>query len=256
MEKSSKKDPLIINAVLKGLQVLEVFTSERPEMSLMQIAKQTGLPKQTVQRLANTLLDSGYLVRDSQSKLFSLSIKTVGFLYNYIASNTLSKIAFPYLVDLREKIGQRVSLAVRDGLNMMYLIRLSSFSAPYQTTLTGRRVPLFSTSSGRSILASLPDEEARILLEQSEREPLTPKTKTEIDEIMEEIRLTRGRGYGLTSEETVLGENNTAALVYDPSGSPVCAIAIVAPAHEWSLERMEKEIVPTLLSTSRAILAS
>ena len=60
-----KEDRDFVTALARGVQVLQCFTAERPELGTTQIAALVGLPQSTVWRLCHTLTKLGLLVRHS-----------------------------------------------------------------------------------------------------------------------------------------------------------------------------------------------
>ena len=64
----------IANTFDKGLKLLDLFTTERPKLTLRDAAEISGLSKPTALRLLNTLEANGYLMRD-KSKAYCLGLK-------------------------------------------------------------------------------------------------------------------------------------------------------------------------------------
>ena len=64
----------IANTFDKGLKLLDLFTAERPKLTLRDVAEISGLSKPTALRLLNTLEANGYLMRD-RSKAYCLGLK-------------------------------------------------------------------------------------------------------------------------------------------------------------------------------------
>ncbi|WP_428543033.1 IclR family transcriptional regulator domain-containing protein [Profundibacter sp.] len=66
----------------------------------------------------------------------------------------------------------------------MYLIPLQSNKTAFRTAHPGFTVPLYCTSTGRVLLAFCPKEEAKDIIENSDRQKHTPFTITDVDLIM------------------------------------------------------------------------
>jgi DNA-binding IclR family transcriptional regulator len=94
----------------------------------------------------------------------------------------------------------------------------------------GSRDRLHSTSLGKAILATMPSEEARGLLEAYDRRPATRRTIVDIDALMAELRATRERGYSIDDEENEVGARCVGVAVTDVSGRPQAAISVSGPA--------------------------
>jgi DNA-binding IclR family transcriptional regulator len=89
------------------------------------------------------------------------------------------------------------------------------------------------------------------VLSESPLEPGTPFTVTDREEIRKEILAARARGVAFTDRQSIRDEVNVAAAVPGPDGRPRGAIVVSAPVHSWSVERLEREVVPLLVSHAR-----
>jgi len=54
-----------VKSLLKMLGVLECFSSAEPELSVLQIARATGMPRPTVHRIVDSLRLLGFLEQDA-----------------------------------------------------------------------------------------------------------------------------------------------------------------------------------------------
>jgi len=66
----------------------------------------------------------------------------------------------------------------------------------------------------------------------------TPNTICDLEPLIEDLRLTRQRGYSISVEEFELGIKAVAAPVMDSSGQVVAVIAIAGPAYRLPPERV------------------
>ena len=62
-EAQGNREP--VRAVLRALQLLDCFTTERPGITLTEFARDTGLPVSTVSRLLDSLETAGIVRRAS-----------------------------------------------------------------------------------------------------------------------------------------------------------------------------------------------
>lgn len=115
----------------------------------------------------------------------------------------------------------------------------------------GQRLPAFSTASGKAILAFLPQEKVKEILEKGM--PLyTPSTIPAQDAFLENMKLTSLKGYSLSLQEIEDGINAVAAPILDSDRFPVASISVAGPAYRLSKERME-QIGPEIVSIASAI---
>lgn len=246
-------DPLEITAVSKSIHLLQFFYPDTPLLTLTELSKRTGFPVPTVQRITDTLIDLGYLARDERKRAFHISTRSLDLLYRFQMSNDLVRSVWPRLIRFREECGLRCSFCILDGTEIVHLLHVQSRpDADFRTAYPGRRFLAAASSGGRAMLSWLPEAEVRDILANSMIDPLTPYTVTDKEAIFAEIRNASARGVAFTDRQSVRDELNVAAAVRGPNGRPIGAIVVSAPARTWTLERLEKDVVPSLLSHSRS----
>lgn len=250
---STVNSPLFIQSLSTGLEVLLAFDAERTSMNLREIAEAAGITKSAAQRFAFTLEILGFLRKDPVTKRYSLAPKSLNFAYRYLLSSPLIDRANPYLLELNRRSKETVNLSEPDGLEMVFIARFPSPTHSIVHMPLGRRLPIFCTASGRAYLSSLGEDEARAILEASDRVKYTPTTETDIGKIMAMLDDVRENGYAYAYEEYYRGDLNLAVPLLNVSGRPVAAINISAAASRWAREKLREEVAPLLIETARLI---
>jgi DNA-binding IclR family transcriptional regulator len=195
----------------------------------------------------------GFLRKDPVTKRYSLAPQTLDFAYRYLLSSTSIERANPYMLELDRRSGETVNMSEPDGVEMVFIARFPSPTHSIVHMPLGRRLPMFCTASGRAYLSMLDENEARAILEQSERVKFTPATVTDIDEIVAMLDKARANGYACAFEEYYRGDLNLAVPLLNVSGRPVAAINISAAASRWARDKLRREIAPLLIETARLI---
>ncbi|GAB2744488.1 helix-turn-helix domain-containing protein [Amycolatopsis magusensis] len=72
-----------VRSVARAMAVLHAFSADRPELTLSEAAKATGLDRATARRLLLTLTELGYLTR--HNRLFRLAPRTMEVGRAYLA---------------------------------------------------------------------------------------------------------------------------------------------------------------------------
>ena len=244
---------LFLQSVARALSVLEAFGSNPRPLSLAELAAATGLDKSAAQRIAHTLQQLGYLERDAARDGLVPGRRLLDRGFDYLRMNPLIERATPILFELRRNTGERVDLSLFDGTTSVYALRLQSKRETFFATLHGRRLPIFCSSGGRAMLAALPVDEARAILEACDRRPVTQRTLTDIDLLQEAIAQAREDGYALVLEQTLLGEIALSAAVCDNQGRPVAAIHVAGSLSEWREPDFRQRIAPLAIEAARAL---
>ena len=250
-QSDEKKDRIFIEAVARAFRLLEAFSDNPEPLTLSQLAAAAGVDKSAAQRLAHTLGQLGYLEQGNSGLVPGRRLLERGF--DYLRTNPLVGRAIPIIAELRRNVQERVDLSLFDDLTMLYLVRLQSKRDTFFAHLSGRRVPTFCTAGGRSVLSMLPDDKVLDIVTRSDRRKLTPRTTTDIDEILEYVRRARDNGYSLSIEEVHLGELAVGCVLTDKQGQPIGAIHVAASLSDWEPDQFERKIAPLAVAAATAI---
>jgi IclR family pca regulon transcriptional regulator len=212
-------------SVVKAFRILELLEPTRPALGMGEIARRAGMNRATAYRFCSTLVELGYLERDAEGA-YRLGMKAVVLANAAAASREISEIATPPLQRLQAETGETVNLAVRDGGDIVYLVRLRSQQILGIQLSVGSRIPLYASSLGKAIAAFLPAEELEELLDSLQFERHTTSTITEVSRFRKDLGAVRKLGYALNLEELVPGLRGIAVPLLDRSDYPVAAINI------------------------------
>lgn len=252
-QKPARDDALHVGSLEKGLRVLAAFRAGHASMSLREVAEACGLDKSGAQRFTHTLAKLGWLEKDAKTKRFALGKRVLELSFNFLRANALVEAASPALIELQRATGERVNLSLFDDTSIVYAIRQSSKRDFYDSTLIGRRMPIYCTSGGRMMLAHLAKDEVNDILKRCTLKPLTPKTIFEAAKVRAKIEEARRKGYAYTEEETVMGEIVVAGAIVDADGRPLAAIHLAGSLSEWRPAEFERKFGPLVSETSHAL---
>lgn len=228
------------------LALLDAFTAERPELTLTEISRRTGMPLSTTHRLVGELAGWGALERADDGRYrIGLRLWEVGALAP--RGLGLRESAMPFLEDLYAVTKQNVQLGVLDGTEVVYLERLSGRGAVNVITRVGGRLPLHATGVGLVLLAHSSTE----LQEQVLAGPLqrfTNKTISHPDELRRVLAEVRRTGVAVSDRQIELIALSVAAPVRGRRGDVVAALSIVVPS-----EHDSRAYVPVVRAAARGI---
>lgn len=213
-----------VASLAKGLQVIEAFQAEKPRLSITDVAQETGLDRATARRCLLTLAELGYA--DYDGKFFSLTPRILRLGVAALASMPLPQIVQPWLDQLSERVGQSCSVAILESTEILYVARAAQRRVMSIGLMPGSRLPAFCTSMGRVLLAALPREEAREIIENSDLSPRTPHSLTGISDLMQELDRVRLQGYALVDQEVELGLRSLSVPLLNQRGETVAALNI------------------------------
>ncbi|MDX1613848.1 MAG: IclR family transcriptional regulator [Candidatus Promineifilaceae bacterium] len=242
-----------IEALHRGLRVLEAFSEDRSSLSLKEIADSVELDKSTAFRFTYTLEQLGYLERDPESKRYRPGLKALRLGFTALNSLEISQLARPYLKELCDESQETVNLAVRDGSEIVYVERLSPHQIVNINLQVGSRLPTYCTSIGKVLLAELDDEEVLQLLGPGPYDALTEHTITSYDDLLADLKRIRQRGYAIGDEELALGLRSVAAPIRTANGEPTAGINVSVSSARVSREELEVQFPPMVVRVAKRI---
>ncbi len=240
-----------IASLVKGLKVLEAFGTETPRLSISEAANASGLDRATARRVLLTLHREGY--SDYDGKFFTLTPRVLRLGVAAIASLPLPQIVQPWLDQLSEQIGQSCSVALLDETEIVYIARAAQRRVMSIGLMPGSRLPACTTSMGRVLLASLPPERARTLIDASDLSPRTSFSISDPDEIMERIDSARVLGYAIIEQEIEIGLRSIAVPLIDGHGRVVAALNTGMAATQEHAGQLADIYLPKLLKVQAGL---
>ncbi|BBE74411.1 IclR family transcriptional regulator domain-containing protein [Oharaeibacter diazotrophicus] len=217
-----KRDTM--GGLAKGLAVIETFAADRPRQSIAEVAAAAGLDRATARRCLLTLAQLGYA--DWDGKYFTLTPRVLRLGTACLATMPLPQIVQPLLDELSDRIGESSSVSILDGPEIVYVARAAQRRVMTIALMPGSRLPAYCTSMGRAMLAALPEDAARRLLEAAPRPSRTPRTLTDVDAILAAIAEVRRLGYAVNDQEVEIGLRSIAVPLVDARGRVVAAMNI------------------------------
>jgi IclR family acetate operon transcriptional repressor len=177
----------------------EVGAAANTGVSLPQLVSVTGMPKSSVHRYLEVLVQEGFLERDAQSGAYRLGARIVALASKEAPLLVLR--ARPYLERLRDRFDETVNLGVLSGDNIVYLDIVESPRTVRLAARIGDRDMIHSTALGKAIAAELPEAEVRSLLQRAGLPRRTANTITNAADFMKHLKLVRHHGFALDDQE-------------------------------------------------------
>lgn len=220
-----------------------------PGLTVTEMAASTSPTKWEAvsQRYAYTLCAEGYLEQSPKTRRYRLGKRVLDLTFHFLRTHALVEALNPVLLELSVATGQKISLSLYDGRELVYVMRHQTKTEHYHASLVGRRVPLFCTAGGRAILASFSDDEVDALLADTALMAYTPKTLTSMDAIKATLHSAREKGYAWVIDEFVFGEVALGAVIVDSESRPCGALHLSGSTREWNAPDYEAKFAPYLL---------
>jgi IclR family mhp operon transcriptional activator len=190
-----------IRALMRGLDALTVLNL-RDGATVSEVAQEIRLPRTTVYRILETLCNGGFVFRDAADDRYRLTVRVRGLSSGFVDEAWVTGVAKPFIDALCREIVWPISVATLSG-TMMMVRETTDHATPLATSRysAGQRVPLLSTSAGRTQLAFCPAAQRDTLLEivADSREDQDAKAGMPRDELLKMLADIKSSGYASTS---------------------------------------------------------
>jgi IclR family pca regulon transcriptional regulator len=228
----------------KGLAIIEAFGASTTRMTVSDAARHADLSRPAARRCLLTLVELGYLAHDG--KFFVPLPRMLRLGSAYLSTSSLPQIAQPLLADARDELQESISLAVLDEGYSVFIARAEAVRIVSTGVKLGGRLPAYCSATGRVLLSELGDDEVRRHLDAAPMKPLTTRTLTNADAVIDAIRRARADGYALSYEELEVGMCAMAVPVRGRSGTVEAAISVSAFSGRVSREALTETFLPVL----------
>ena len=210
-------------------RILEAFDQDDGGMGISELALRASLPKSTVSRLVGTLVRQRYLERDGKHIHLGLRLFELGQLAQQ--PRELRTAALPVMADLRNKTGQNVHLAIRDGHEMVCIAVMRGRSTTPSRVRTGGRLPMHATALGKACLAlASPTDVDQVLA--GELEAWTPRTITDRPALRRQLADIRRGELAAEVREFAPDVSCAAVPVRGPADSVAAAVSVSGHADD------------------------
>lgn len=231
----------------RALQLLEAFSAERTALTLTELARRSGLPLSTAHRLVHDLATWGALERDADGR-YRIGLRLWEVAALAPRGLALRELALPFLEDLSQVTQENVQLAVREGVEVVFVERIAGHRAVPVRTRVGGRFPMPPTGVGLVLLAHAPTEvQDQVLAAPLTR--FTPRTIVSASELRRVLAEVRRLGHAVSDRQVSMDAVSVAAPVRGPDGSVAAALSIVV-RHDGPLP---SALVPAVQAAARGI---
>ncbi len=230
----------------RGLRLLQLFDRSRKVLSAADMARLLEIPRSTAFRLAQTLEHLGFLVRDKDAYRIGPAVLRLGF--EIIASLEFTELARPMIERLRDETGFSAQLVIRDGREVVVVLKAAAQSTFASNVNVGTRLPAHATILGRVLLSDTDDRTLAALYPTASALPKisskSPRTLAELKRLVHEDRV---RGYAVSESFFEQGISAIAAPVRDERGRIVAAMSITAQRPNLEPAALRERLVKQVL---------
>jgi DNA-binding IclR family transcriptional regulator len=241
-----------LQSLERGLDLLFLFSPERPTLSLPEIATALDVPGSTAYRLVTTCCRKNVLTRDVRAKRYELHASLLRFQHVLRSRLDIRRIALPHLDALAALSSETSQLSLLQGNEVVCAEVVSSPNTIRFMPERGRAIPLHASALGRAVLAFLPESFLRKYLEEIGLPAITPCTVTNPKVFRALLVQIRKQRYALTFQQMYLGARGVAVPIFGHEGTAIASLGISGP-HSRFTDRQARRLVPALSEHAAAI---
>ena len=242
-----------VRSLERGLALL-VAMNRRKLPSVVELARDTRLPRPTVYRLLETLSRAGFVTRSRPLDRYCLSRQVRTLSDGFAEDDWIADVAAPLMKEFtRQAVWPVALLSFDEGRMLVRETTHEASSLSIDHGMVGRRLPMLRTAAGRCYLAFSPDKERRTILEMLSRSK-APENRgaRETQRLTQLLDAIRAKGYAVQDREINPKASGIAV--------PICVgprvlgcMSLIWISSALTIEGAETRLLPLLTSTSERI---
>ena len=219
-----------VQSIERAFRVLDAVSNT--DLGITELASRVGMPKSTVARIVNTLVELEALERVPEEPTYQIGPKVYGLAAGQSMVADLIYRSLPHLRMLARELGEDAGLSVPDGNRVHYVAQEDAENNIAVRDWTGTLIPLHVVPSGNVILAHWPLEQVQSYIE-SGLMPYTSRTVTDPQMMLRRLKQVREQGHAWGMEEFAEGISSVAAPIYDNQSRVLGVIHVHGPSYRF-----------------------
>jgi DNA-binding IclR family transcriptional regulator len=238
-------------SVDRAFTILEEVAQSRRGLRLREIAIKLGAPRSSTHSLLVAMERRGYLQRNESSGRYRFGSKVFTLANAGLKGMALREISYPILSNLMRQTGLNVHMAIMDR---DHAVLIEQIVPPEIAPMTwpGERLELHCTALGKALAAFEPEEQWSRFVHNRALPRHNENTICSRKKFLEELAITRKRGYAFDDEEVDLGVRCLGVPVFGAARDAIAAISLSGASTEVHAENAG-ELVKLLMSAAAQI---
>jgi len=241
----------ILQSVQNGLQILKLFSKEKPILGITEISRELDLPKSTVSRLINDLISEGYLRKIGRKYTVGLSI--LGLTGVIMSQLEIHREAFEPLKCLVNKVNENAHVSTLDGTHLIYILKVESKQTIRLLSHVGHHRPPTCSAPGKLLLAFQPRKTVDKVIQEG-LPKRGPNSVTDPTVLLEQLEQIRRDEYCVCKNEMYEDVVSIAAPIKNYTGKVIASVSVSAPGQRIGDDAIP-QCVQELIKTGRKISA-
>lgn len=215
-----------IKSLDKALTILECFSYQTKELTLSELAEQTGIHVSTAKRMVSNLTYRGYLQKDPGARGYKLGLRLFEMGGIVLSSFSLREASAYSMSRLQSETGGTVLLGVNIQDRLVYVDKREGKEPVRVYSEIGQKKPLHYGMLGVLLTAYLAQVDVDRILADTPLEAYTPLSITDTDAFSIRLEEIRKQGYYIEKGEAVKGTIGISAPIRNHTRKVIAALGI------------------------------
>lgn len=185
---------------LRVMNILSLIDRSEKPLSLTEIATALDLPKSTISPIIRTLLETDYLEQTKDGR-YEISFRLFQLGLSYSGRLGVLSAIKKEQEDIVKKVGEICQFGVLVDDQVLYLEKVQAQGSIEVVSSVGKKLPAYCTALGKALLSGMEDEAIRELFKGKPFKKMTDNTISDVESLIQDVRLVRERGYALDDQE-------------------------------------------------------
>jgi DNA-binding IclR family transcriptional regulator len=233
------------------LNILELVASdEQPLITAASLSSSLAISKNKAYRLIATLEEKGFIERSEYTGAYRIGLSSISLSQRILKHATIIDHAHPVIEQLARKHDEAVYMTVLKGDEVVFIDMVDCTQTVRTVSMIGKRLPLFSSAAGKLIKALEASDIDKFF---KKRGSIVPQVN--LDSLETELADIRRKGVAIDCNGLGDGVISVAVAVRDYAGKIVGALTMMGPSFRLLTERLETEVIPSLLEGAALLSA-
>ena len=247
---SSKQTTQRLSTVDNAMSLLALFLKYE-SLGLIDIERETGVSKTAAFRLATTMADRGFLVKDVKTKQYHLGPILFQLVYK-LQVNDIVTISEPFIQELANLTNESIYLSIRSGYSYIFLSGVNSNYPVKVTSPFGDELELHLGAAGKLHMAYMAASHLKQYFKKTKLKTYNPTISMNEQLIQKELEQIKEKGYSVSLGEAFPDSAGFSVPLWGLGEEPIAALSILLPMTRITTEK-QHELINLLLTYSKQI---
>ncbi|MDO9085234.1 MAG: IclR family transcriptional regulator [Anaerolineaceae bacterium] len=191
----ARKTNTRISSLEKGLYLLTIFARAPYKFTISQLEQISDFNRTTIYRILTTLVQTGMLIKDAQSKIYKMGPMSYHLGNIYLSNANYKDSILNILEKISKESAESVGIADRVGNKVVSLFEVETYQIVKINDQPGTYYPMNRGCYGKCLMAYHDPVVVEKLLDDTTFEKVAPNALTDKESILKEYARIREQGY-------------------------------------------------------------